>query len=161
MDTEIDDLFSDPRAMPQGHSEGDLGCSADLERCITEDEFAERWMKVDPSGLGLYSTLNWYELGEYAYASFQSFREFLRIIVLVVRSDVRGQGRGRGAMREILNRADEVGVTLKLEVAPVDSYADMDGQDLADWYMRLGFRPREPDAPDIMFREPGRRPPAS
>ena len=133
---------------------GSFRMSGSRRTKMTED-FAARWKKVDADGIGLDSSLDWYEIGERAYASFQTSSEFVRIITLVVPENLRGRGRGRRAMREILSRADEVAVTLKVEVAPLDSGAEMDPFDLAEWYERCGFVPRKRESPDIMFREPG------
>lgn len=48
----------------------------------------------------------------------------------------RGQGIGRRLMQEVLDEADQLGVTLVLDINP---YGDMDYQALSAWYQRVGF----------------------
>jgi GNAT superfamily N-acetyltransferase len=50
---------------------------------------------------------------------------------------LRGKGHAREAMGKMLQLADDLGITIYLDINP---YGDMDYQQLEDWYKRLGFK---------------------
>lgn len=75
--------------------------------------------------------------------------------VLSIRSLDPGEGNGTRVLARLCRMADEHGVTLMLEAAPLDRYSDELGERMATerlraWYHRHGFRGR----PCAMIRRP-------
>lgn len=73
------------------------------------------------------------------------------VCITLIRTDsgYHGQGYASELLTSICNAADNLGVTLLLDVERQDA-SEMAGQELADWYWRYGFR----GVPSEMLREP-------
>jgi len=59
------------------------------------------------------------------------------IYILKIHSSIRGEGLASGTLREVCSIADNLGVTLFLEVEESDGLTK---KELGDWYWRFGFR---------------------
>ena len=64
----------------------------------------------------------------------------------------RGKGHATALMRELMQQADDLGLTLLVVVAPF-SDGPMGEQQLTDWYSRMGFRILQ-HKPAVMARPP-------